>query len=61
MNDFNSKLNALQKRVLGSKPADQGNETVTNCHQLKMEASDGKMRKADCANAEQLLRIQERL
>lgn len=35
----------------------EGNETVTNCHQLKMEASDGKMRKTDCANAEQLLRI----
>ena len=30
---------------------------MTNCHQLKMKASDGKMRKTDCANTEQLLRI----
>lgn len=35
----------------------EGNETVTNCHQFKMLASDGKMRKTDCANTEQLLRI----
>jgi prophage antirepressor-like protein len=35
----------------------EGNETVTNCHQLKMKASDGKMRKTDCASTEQLLRI----
>ena len=35
----------------------EGNETVTNCHQFKLPASDGKMRKTDCANAEQLLRI----
>ena len=35
----------------------EGNETVTNCHALKMKASDGKMRKTDCANPEQLLRI----
>ena len=35
----------------------EGNETVTNCHQLKILAQDGKMRKTDCANAEQLLRI----
>lgn len=35
----------------------EGNETVTNCHQLKIEAFDGKMRETDCANAEQLLRI----
>lgn len=35
----------------------EGNETVTNCHALKMKASDGKMRKTDCATTEQLLRI----
>lgn len=35
----------------------EGNETVTNCHGLKMKASDGKMRKTDCASTEQLLRI----
>ena len=35
----------------------EGNETVTNCHALKMRAVDGKMRKTDVANTEQLLRI----
>ena len=30
---------------------------VTNCNQLKMKASDGKMRKTDCATTEQLLRL----
>lgn len=30
---------------------------MTNCHGLKMKASDGKMRKTDCADTEQLLRI----
>ena len=30
---------------------------VTNCHQLKMRAEDGKMRLTDCANTETLLRI----
>ena len=36
---------------------EEGNETVTNCHQLKLKASDGKMRLTDCANTEQLLRL----
>ena len=30
---------------------------MTNCHQLKMPAADGKMRKTDVANTEQLLRL----
>lgn len=33
------------------------NELLTNCQQLKLKAPDGKMRKTDCANTEQLLRI----
>lgn len=35
----------------------EGNETVTNCHGLKMRAADGKMRVTDVANTEQLLRL----
>ena len=35
----------------------EGNETVTNCHGLKMLAPDGKMRKADVADTEQLFRL----
>lgn len=35
----------------------EGNETVTNCHGLKMRATDGKMRKTDVADTQQLLRL----
>lgn len=35
----------------------EGNETVTNCHGLKMVAVDGKMRLTDVADMEQLLRL----
>ena len=35
----------------------EGNETVTNCHALKMVAADGKMRMTDVADTEQLLRL----
>lgn len=35
----------------------EGNETVTNCHQLKMLAKDGKQRMTDVANPKDLLRL----
>ena len=35
----------------------EGNETVTNCHQLKLRAADGKMRLTDVADTEQLFRL----
>lgn len=35
----------------------EGCETVTNCHQLKMVADDGKLRLTDVANAETILRL----
>jgi hypothetical protein len=35
----------------------EGNETVTNSHQLKMIAEDGKMRLTDVADTEQLFRL----
>lgn len=34
----------------------EGNESVTNCHQLKLPASDGKKYKTDVADLEQLFR-----
>lgn len=43
--------------VLKTRLKQEGNETATNCSQLKMKATDGKMRKTDCATTEQLLRI----
>ena len=35
----------------------EGNETVTNCHGLKLKAADGKMRMTDVADQEQLFRL----
>ncbi len=35
----------------------EGSQTVTNCHQLKMPAEDGKMRLTDVADPQTLLRI----
>ncbi len=35
----------------------EGNESVTNCHGLKMKAADGKMRLTDVADTEQLFRL----
>ena len=44
-------------KVLKNRLKSEGNETVTNCNQLKMVAPDGKMRETDVATAEQLLRL----
>ena len=44
--------NKLKQRL-----KEEGAETVTNCHQLKMKAQDGKNRLTDVSNTEQLLRI----
>ena len=35
----------------------EGSEVVTNCHQLKLEAPDGKLHGTDCANTQGLFRI----
>lgn len=44
-------------RKLKQRLKEEGNETVTNCHSLKMIAADGKRRFTDVADTEQLLRI----
>jgi hypothetical protein len=44
-------------RVLKKRLKDEGNETVTNCNGLKMQAPDGKMRMTDVADSEQLFRL----
>ncbi len=44
-------------KVMKKRLKDEGNETVTNCNQLKMTAADGKKRLTDVADTEQLLRI----
>lgn len=43
--------------VLKTRLKQEGSQTATNCSQLKMPASDGKMRLTDVADTEQLLRI----
>ena len=44
-------------RKLKQRLKEEGNETVTNCHGLKMKAPDGKMRLTDVATTEQLFRL----
>ena len=44
-------------RKLKQRLKTEGNETVTNCHGLKMRAADGKMRLTDVVNTEQLFRL----
>ena len=44
-------------RKLKQRLKEEGNETVTNCHGLKMLAPDGKMRLTDVADTEQLFRL----
>ena len=50
--DANAYWRKLKQRLKA-----EGNETVTNCHGLKMEAPDGKMRTTDVADTEQLFRL----
>ena len=52
-----SKDAAAYWRKLKQRLKAEGNETVTNCHGLKMTAHDGKKRLTDVADTEQLLRI----
>ena len=44
-------------RKLKQRLKEDGNETVTNCHGLKLKAADGKMRMTDVADQEQLFRL----
>lgn len=44
-------------RKLKQRLKEEGNESVTNCHALKMLAADGKMRLTDVADTEQLFRL----
>lgn len=44
-------------RKLKQRLKEEGNETVTSCHGLKMLANDGKMRLTDVADTEQLFRL----
>ena len=54
-NDFQAARNYW--KVLKHRLLKEGNETVTNCNRLKLEAEDGKMRLTDVADSEQLFRL----
>lgn len=44
-------------KVLKNRLNKEGNQTVTNCNQLKMLSKDGKMRKTDALDVEGCLRL----
>ena len=44
-------------KVLKHRLLKEGNETVTNCNQLKMSSADGKMRLTDVADTKDILRL----
>ena len=44
-------------RKLKQRLKEEGNETVTNCHTLKLPAPDGKLRLTDVADTEQVFRL----
>ena len=44
-------------RKLKQRLKNEGSEVVTNCHGLKMPASDGKMRETDCLDTKGVLRL----
>lgn len=52
-----SKSPAAYWRKLKQRLKEEGNQTVTNCHALKMLSADGKKRLTDVADVEQLLRL----
>jgi len=44
-------------KVLKNRLKKEGNQSVTNCNQLKLMAADGKFYKTDVADQEQLFRL----
>lgn len=52
-----SKNPAAYWRKLKQRLKEEGNESVTNCHGLKLKAQDGKMRQTDVANIKGIFRI----
>ena len=52
-----SKDPAAYWRKLKQRLKQEGNETVTNCHGLKLRAADGKLRLTDVADTEQVFRL----
>lgn len=55
-------INSIRKsywRKLNQRSKEDGNETVTNCHRLKLKASDSKYYNTDVTDIEGMFRIIE--
>jgi len=57
LNDSDYQTARKYWKVLKGRLKKEGNETATNCYQLKMLAPDGKMRLTDVADTKQLFRV----
>jgi len=57
LNDSDYQTARKYWKVLKPRLLKEGFEPVTNCYQLKMSASDGKLRPTDVGNSETILRI----
>lgn len=55
--ETNSKDPSTYWRTLKSRLKKEGSEVVTNCHGLKLQASDGKFYKTDCLDTKGVLRL----
>lgn len=53
----NSKDAGAYWRKLKQRLLEEGSQVVTNCHGLKLEAPDGKLRETDCTNTQGMFRI----
>ena len=57
LNDSDYQTARKYWKVLKGRLLKEGNESVTNCYQLKLQSSDGKYYKTDVADTKQLFRI----
>ena len=55
--DYVISYDEIYWRVLKKRLKEEGNESVTNCNALKMQAADGKMRLTDVADMQGIFRI----
>ena len=59
MNEYDCQESRNYWKVLKFRLKEEGNETVTNCNQLKLKAQDGKYRMTDVVDIEGMFRIIE--
>ena len=57
LSESSSKDPGAYWRKLKQRLKAEGSEVVTNCHELKMQAADGKFYKTDCMTTKNILRL----